>query len=474
MPSVLALIEQAKAALKAPDASVREATLEKVKEAVAHPLRDSWAALIYGATTKQVLAATRDCCPSVRAKALSAVPLFAWPGDTVKVLNRGLSDRDVGVREAAVLTLDEVGKERSTGERIAPEVVRSLAKALADSSPRVRELAVQALGRFGRDPAHQVLPSLVTAMGDKEAAVRVAAIRALRELHLDAASESVAALATALKDQDTGVRRETLATLGWLGREAERKLQVVVQVFAEDGDKGVREEAGRTLLKVGSQDELFNHLREVKEPSRRAETLRILRELREEGRALRRKLERAWEGNQGGSPLAEADEKCRLTTHAVGKRKRVQIVRCFEQWAVGIDGAKKWQLFQGLRAGWRHEGLLKGLRKGLRAKLLHAFAESGGRLSQTDALKTAAGGAYVMSDVPRLMAQIKPEMTKLRRILLAATGMGDKEDPLPWKKDARAWQARIQIGYAVKDDKGRVRFRTREELTADESIDAPR
>jgi hypothetical protein len=144
----------------------------------------------------------------------------------------------------------------------------------------------------------------------------------------------------------------------------------------------------------------------------------------------------------------------------------------FEQCAVGIDGARKWQRFTRHGSEWRHRGPLKGLRKGLREKLLRAFAEYGGGLGRADALKTAAGGPFHPTDASKLMKKIKPEMSELREILRAAFGVTDKADPLPWEDKAEAWHARIHIGFATKDDQGRLTFRTMEELSREEALDS--
>src|SRR5262249_36862210 len=113
---------------------------------------------------------------------------------------------------------------------------------------------------------------------------------------------------------------------------------------------------------------------------------------------------------------------------------------------------------------------LKNLPGGQPAVFLKAFAEGGGSLSRADGVKlvrqTPSG-----EDVRKILRIIEPIMTQLRKVIRGAVGAGNnRADPLPFDKNAKAYQALVQIGYACKED-GRLRFRLREQLGSDDTLD---
>jgi hypothetical protein len=146
---------------------------------------------------------------------------------------------------------------------------------------------------------------------------------------------------------------------------------------------------------------------------------------------------------------------------------------------VGIESAKRWVVFRKAGDQWRHQGPLGGLKGGLREKLLRAFAEHGGLLEKGVALKAACGTKFSRSEHEKLMGKIKPELSELRRILVEAVGVTRREgNPLPFERSSQAWRAEIAIGYAIQEDgqvlggERRLRFRTREQLSPSERLDA--
>jgi hypothetical protein len=143
----------------------------------------------------------------------------------------------------------------------------------------------------------------------------------------------------------------------------------------------------------------------------------------------------------------------------------------FENWALAIEHDKAWHVFKKSRGGWRHQGKAKGISKGRQEDLLKRFAAGGGFLSDQEAVKSVleTPSRY---DQTKIMQIIKPEISRLRKVIrrnLQVTN--DGVDPLPRDKNARGWQARIQIGYAVKSDADRLEFKVYEELSNDEKLD---
>jgi hypothetical protein len=143
----------------------------------------------------------------------------------------------------------------------------------------------------------------------------------------------------------------------------------------------------------------------------------------------------------------------------------------FENWAVGIEHSDVWHVFKKFGDGWRHQGRLQNLSLGRQSEILKAFAEGGGFLSDHNAL-TQVRRTYGESDHKRIMKILKPQISHLRHVLGAATQVtNSKADPLPRDRQLHGWQSRIYIGYAIEVG-GKLQFRTREQLSGDEALDA--
>src|SRR5262249_40710456 len=96
--------------------------------------------------------------------------------------------------------------------------------------------------------------------------------------------------------------------------------------------------------------------------------------------------------------------------------------------------------------------------------------------SKKDALETWAL-SYSEGDIDRMMAQIKPVLSNLRETIREAIGIDSNSDPLPWGDAQQGWRSGIEIGYAVMEDgerirgTNRLRFKTHDQLSADEEAD---
>jgi hypothetical protein len=105
------------------------------------------------------------------------------------------------------------------------------------------------------------------------------------------------------------------------------------------------------------------------------------------------------------------------------------------------------------------------------------LADGGGFLEKLVALKLVRRN-FSLGEVDKLMGKIKPEISKLRKIIRKTIGVETTRfDPLPFDEVQKGWRAEIQIGYAVQEDgehlggERRLRFKTREELTCEELAD---
>jgi len=144
----------------------------------------------------------------------------------------------------------------------------------------------------------------------------------------------------------------------------------------------------------------------------------------------------------------------------------------FENWALGIEHGDVWQVFKRTGDQWRHQGRLRNLSSGRQAELLKAIAEGGGFLSDHAATQLIRK-TYSDSDKTRIQKIVRPVLSQLRKVMREATGaVHTQVDPLPRDKHLHGWQTKIEVGYALQDDKGKLTFKTREQLSSSEYLDA--
>ncbi len=140
---------------------------------------------------------------------------------------------------------------RQRAGRLRADILQILVKALSDKDRGVRRAAVDALGRLGP----QAMDGLVTAAKSSDPVVRSKAVRALvvlwRELGRMQGSRAgrlradiLQILVKALSDKDRGVRRAAVDALGRLGPQAMDGLVTA----AKSSDPVVRSKAVRALV----------------------------------------------------------------------------------------------------------------------------------------------------------------------------------------------------------------------------------
>jgi hypothetical protein len=149
----------------------------------------------------------------------------------------------------------------------------------------------------------------------------------------------------------------------------------------------------------------------------------------------------------------------------------------WRDWAIGLEHGKRWHLFKRHAGEWYQHKLVEGISMGRQQRLMTAFADGGGSLTKSQALKLELEH-YSAGDVDRLMGVIKPEISRLRGIIRVAIGVNDdRADPLPFDETNTVWRAEIQIGYATQEDREylggehRLRFKIREQLTVEDRAD---
>jgi HEAT repeat protein len=138
-------------------------------------------------------------------------------------------DKNVKVREAAVLALGHIGGEQAEA---------ALTTALEDSRSSVRQLAVHGLARTAASGKNQ---ALAVALQHRDAATRKSAVEAMADVRTPEAAKGVARLT---RDSDRGVREAAVRTLG---RQASAEaIDALLAVF-EGTDRDLRELAAAAL-----------------------------------------------------------------------------------------------------------------------------------------------------------------------------------------------------------------------------------
>ena len=166
----------------------------------------------------------------------------------VKMLIRGLSDPDSGVRRSSIWALHDLG-DIGLGDT---EEIQALIRALRDPDSGVRECSARTLGDIGPAAKEVVLPALTEALGDTDSRVRRSSIWALRALL--AVPEVVPVLIRTLRDRDYRVRRTTAWALLDIGPGAKEAIPALIEAQSHDGHQNVRE-AAALALRVIRRDE---------------------------------------------------------------------------------------------------------------------------------------------------------------------------------------------------------------------------
>jgi hypothetical protein len=146
----------------------------------------------------------------------------------------------------------------------------------------------------------------------------------------------------------------------------------------------------------------------------------------------------------------------------------------FGTWAFGLEADGRWHTFTVFKGRWEHRGPCCTTSDGLQRRLTDALAQGDGILSMSDAdaIETEIHPGKASKERKRYIAQeLSRFRAELRRAMGIVGGPTKSNDPLPYDDENRAWQARVEVGYAIEDDDGRLVFRKREGLTADEEID---
>ena len=168
-------------------------------------------------------------------------------GVAANVLARSLGEviqeADSRVREKALDALRRLGRE-------AEAAVPFLIEALKDQDSRIRRSAAATLGAIGPE-AEAAVPALIEALKDDGFGVPGSAAEALGRIGPEAKA-AVPALIEMLKDQDDTVRSSAAWALGGIGLEAKAAVSALIETL-KDQDGTVRGSAARAFGGIGSE-----------------------------------------------------------------------------------------------------------------------------------------------------------------------------------------------------------------------------
>lgn len=158
-----------------------------------------------------------------------AVFRLGYTGDDewYPTLVEALDDPDPAVRQAAILSLERLGRPELVGELTKPKI-------LAAEDPEVRRTAVAVLGRVG---GLQIVDAVAHLLGDPDWTVRNEAIAVVSKLVDEIAEvrvpEAAKALVRMLPIADHDVREKTIRVLGSFGKAAVSVLVEALSVKSE-------------------------------------------------------------------------------------------------------------------------------------------------------------------------------------------------------------------------------------------------
>ena len=167
----------------------------------------------------------------------------------VPILIAVLNDESVKVRNAAV---DALGKIGESAEKAEPEIVKGLAKAATDESDEIRRNAIEELGDINSS-SPEAISILIKGLDDQSKDIRLKSAVTIMEIGLPAKS-AVPALINALGDESGSVRRKVMSALGKMGSLARSAVPKLIEASKDESDK-IRETAIGVLGSIGETEE---------------------------------------------------------------------------------------------------------------------------------------------------------------------------------------------------------------------------
>ncbi|MFP6720418.1 MAG: sister chromatid cohesion protein PDS5 [Candidatus Poribacteria bacterium] len=171
----------------------------------------------------------------------------------VPILIAVLNDESAKVRNAAV---DALGKIGESAEKAEPEIVSGLAKAATDESDKIRRNAIEELGDINSS-SPEAISILIKGLGDQSKDIRLKSAATIMKIGLPAKS-AVPALMNALGDESDSVRRKVMSALGEMGSLARSAVPKLIEASKDKSDK-TRLTAIEALGSIGETEGSINN-----------------------------------------------------------------------------------------------------------------------------------------------------------------------------------------------------------------------
>lgn len=239
------LLNQVRTLVDRASPATAEGELYAILDLLAHAKTRASGGYLSGRRFQQKLGLQGEGRPSPGVVRFALALVGPAPKDPVADLPAALEHQDWKVRVMACRALKEVGLGGRMDVAVAAQI-----RALKDSDPLVREVAVESLNELGPG-AGGALPALAeVARRDPSSRVRARAAPVLPRLE-PSLREAIPWLIAALRDPDRGVRHSAVVTLGQLGPKAQPATPALVEVLERDRDGEVRAVTAEALGAIG-------------------------------------------------------------------------------------------------------------------------------------------------------------------------------------------------------------------------------
>ncbi len=206
----------------------------------------SYAREVGGRPLSEWITDLKNIDPSVRERALRAIPLFGPPASqAVPTIMERCLDRDASPRVRAIGALGML----EIADKDVPKVVETLAKRISDDpQSAIKFQAMMTLSRFGIEEGKPAIPALVKMAEDPTTwEARKLAISLLGKYGYDAMKgpdvRCLRAMVIALKDPSMAVRQEAVYGLAVLGRPFDMTVAQTIEkalvTMTDNKDKGI-------------------------------------------------------------------------------------------------------------------------------------------------------------------------------------------------------------------------------------------
>jgi hypothetical protein len=157
-------------------------------------------------------------------------------------------------------------------------------------------------------------------------------------------------------------------------------------------------------------------------------------------------------------------------TNALSKKNAKPKQPEFSRWAIASGNGKEWWLFHYRNSQWQQSGRLASLSNSkVAGKVARKLADSGGNVSKSEFIGCMKED-YPGNTKDAIINVVERHLSAIRKEIRESIGNFGKFDrveanPIPYDDKAKGWQAKIEIGFAIKSG-DRLVFQTKEQLTA--------